>query len=495
MTYLIALDDGHGMETAGKRTPKFNDGTFMHENEFNRVVVKYMDEILRRCGFKTLLVAPTDADTPLVTRVNLANKNKVDAYVSIHANAFKGVWGTANGVETFVGNDAKSKELGNAVHKYLLQGTKQTNRGVKNGSHLYVIRNTDAPAILAECAFMDHYEEAKLLLTNSFRKECAIEISKGICEFFKMKYVEEVIKKEEPVKVSNPTTPSTPTAPTSNTTDKTTKITIKKGDTLWAISKKYNLTIDEIKKLNKLESDELSIGQVLYLEAKKEEVKVTTPTPVVSSPAPSTSETYKVVKSINGDKTAADAKAKKNKASTVKAGTYYVFNKSNGMLNVTSKKGTAGSWINPSENVASTTTTTTKPSAQKTYKVVTTIAVYKSSDDAKAKKNKVATYKKGTYYIYKEANGMINISTKKNAVGSWINPSENKVVAVKKVKVDKVNSFTYAYKTTNDSATNRLGEAKKNSVYTLLGTSGAYYKVTYNGKTGYIKTKYCSIVK
>lgn len=191
MSYTIALDDGHGMETAGKRTPKFNDGTFMRENEFNRAVVNYLNVELKRCGFKTLLTAPTDEDTPLATRVSIANKNKVDAFVSVHANAFTGSWGEANGVEVFVGMSKQSKELGKAVHKYLLQGTKQTDRGVKNGTHLYVISRTVAPAILVECAFMDNKVEAELLRTDSFRKECAIEIAKGICEAFKVKYVEE----------------------------------------------------------------------------------------------------------------------------------------------------------------------------------------------------------------------------------------------------------------------------------------------------------------
>ena len=37
----IAIDDGHGMETAGKRTPAFSDGSVMRENEFNRAVVSY----------------------------------------------------------------------------------------------------------------------------------------------------------------------------------------------------------------------------------------------------------------------------------------------------------------------------------------------------------------------------------------------------------------------------------------------------------------------
>lgn len=70
MSELIALCDGHGMETAGKRTPMFSDGTFMRENEFNRAVVALLDVHLKRCGFRTLIVAPTDIDTPLRTRTS-----------------------------------------------------------------------------------------------------------------------------------------------------------------------------------------------------------------------------------------------------------------------------------------------------------------------------------------------------------------------------------------------------------------------------------------
>ena len=37
---LIAVDAGHGMNTAGKRTPMFSDGTIMKENEFNKGVIQ-----------------------------------------------------------------------------------------------------------------------------------------------------------------------------------------------------------------------------------------------------------------------------------------------------------------------------------------------------------------------------------------------------------------------------------------------------------------------
>lgn len=70
------------------------------------------------------------------------------------------------------------------------------------------------------------------------------------------------------------------------------------------------------------------------------------------------SGTYKVVKSINGYATATDAKARKNKKANVAAGSYHVFNRSDGMVNVSAKIGVPGSWINPGDNI----TASKKPS-------------------------------------------------------------------------------------------------------------------------------------
>lgn len=41
---------------------------------------------------------------------------------------------------------------------------------------------------------------------------------------------------------------------------------VVKGDTLYSISKKYGLTVDELKKINELNSNEISIGQTLSLK-------------------------------------------------------------------------------------------------------------------------------------------------------------------------------------------------------------------------------------
>lgn len=72
---------------------------------------------------------------------------------------------------------------------------------------------------------------------------------------------------------------------------------------------------------------------------------------------PTKVETYKLVVDVNKYSTSDDAKAKTNSKGTMKAGTYYIFNKYpkgyNGMYNLTTDSTgvEAGSWINPAENV------------------------------------------------------------------------------------------------------------------------------------------------
>jgi len=94
-----------------------------------------------------------------------------------------------------------------------------------------------------------------------------------------------------------------------------------------------------------------------------------------------TGKTYKVVTSINRYPTAADAKAQTNaKTDKLLAGTYYIYNKYpngvNGMYNISvdSTGASAGSWINPSENVAPKQ----EESVQKLYRVRKTWADSKS---------------------------------------------------------------------------------------------------------------------
>ncbi|MBO5231523.1 MAG: glucosaminidase domain-containing protein [Clostridia bacterium] len=103
-----------------------------------------------------------------------------------------------------------------------------------------------------------------------------------------------------------------------------------------------------------------------------------------STPVSTTGKTYSVVTKINKYATASDAQSKKNSKGTYEAGTYYIYSKYpngyNGMYNISTDKtgASAGSWINPAENVVPKPATPTTDTTQKLYRV------RKSKDDAKS---------------------------------------------------------------------------------------------------------------
>lgn len=212
---LIALSDGHGVDTNGKRTPVLPNRqkselgrNYMNENLFNRAVVNYLEKELIRHGFRVLQVAPTDEDTPLKTRTDLANKNNAVLYLSVHANALNGQWGNHGGIETFTSKSSESLRIGKIIHNEVMKGTYFKNRGVKDGSHLWEIKSPKMPSVLVELGFMDSIDDYKHLLSDSYRRECATELCIGICKAFNVAYQEE--KKEEKPMTENKPLPTIP---------------------------------------------------------------------------------------------------------------------------------------------------------------------------------------------------------------------------------------------------------------------------------------------
>lgn len=192
MTKLIAIDDGHGLGTPGKETDVIPElGRKVKENEFNREFAKYLDIELKRCGFLTLQLAPTDYDTPLRARTDLANRSKADLLISGHFNAITGKFATskAEGFSAHVNSTTgAAADFARIALKHLSAGTPQKNRGLVK-QNLHMTRESHMPAVLFEFGFMDNLREARLMLDVGFQKECAQEVALAVCEYYKVPYI------------------------------------------------------------------------------------------------------------------------------------------------------------------------------------------------------------------------------------------------------------------------------------------------------------------
>ena len=96
-------------------------------------------------------------------RVNTANSNNVDLFISIHFNAFNG---NANGTEVLTYGGKSFTEATNVLNNLVSLGL--TNRGVKDGSGLYVLRNTKMKSMLIECCFCDNKNDMNKYDSETF---------------------------------------------------------------------------------------------------------------------------------------------------------------------------------------------------------------------------------------------------------------------------------------------------------------------------------------
>ena len=202
----IAIDAGHGSNTAGKRTP-----SGYREHYANVVVANYLYDILKanpshfdviRTGWDDENYMD-DEDTSLGNRQRTIKNNGCSISISIHFNASGNgkTYNNASGIETYYHKTkyADSKKLATCVQSELIKGTPQKNRGVKQGA--LAMCNCSAmgtkASILCELGFMTNLTEATLMQDKDFCKECAMEIAKGLANYLNINIVLDTDKKED----------------------------------------------------------------------------------------------------------------------------------------------------------------------------------------------------------------------------------------------------------------------------------------------------------
>lgn len=105
--------------------------------------------------------------------VRKANASGAELFISLHCNASSAH--TGHGVEVYT---YKNKKLDKAVHIcYELSRLGFRNRGIKDGTNLYVVKNTTMPAILIEMFFLDNATDQSIYTKNGYKG-----IAKAIAE-------------------------------------------------------------------------------------------------------------------------------------------------------------------------------------------------------------------------------------------------------------------------------------------------------------------------
>lgn len=180
---FIILDNGHGNNTIGKRSP---DGRLM-EWKWNREFTALLSQRLNELGIANHILVPEDRDIPLAVRVQRANtiasnfkKEGYDVlFISVHVNAAKsdGTWNTASGTTAWVykngsGNSKRIGQLyGNAAKALKLTGNRYVPACGYFDCNFYVCKNTNCPAVLVEHMFMDNKDDVDFLLSDTGKKE------------------------------------------------------------------------------------------------------------------------------------------------------------------------------------------------------------------------------------------------------------------------------------------------------------------------------------
>ncbi|MGO5073943.1 N-acetylmuramoyl-L-alanine amidase [Clostridium sporogenes] len=145
----IGIDCGHTMSGADYGAVGIKAESNLTREVGTRVISKL--QALGHTVIKCYKDTCSNLNDSLSYRTNTANNYNVDLYVSIHFNCYNG---SAYGTEVFTYGGKELPQARAILNNICALG--YTNRGLKDGSGLYVLKHTKAKAMLIECCFCDN---------------------------------------------------------------------------------------------------------------------------------------------------------------------------------------------------------------------------------------------------------------------------------------------------------------------------------------------------
>lgn len=181
----VVVDAGHG----GK-DPGANRGPST-EKAINLGVATELARILRAQGAEVVMTRATDRFISLDERAAISNRERPDAFISIHVNAARS--DSARGLEIYRATHrggghrrdklAESSRLANAVYAHLEDVSPARDRGVKPSPGWRVLKKNAHPAILVELGFISNPAERHMLEDGGYQAKLAAAIARGVADY------------------------------------------------------------------------------------------------------------------------------------------------------------------------------------------------------------------------------------------------------------------------------------------------------------------------
>lgn len=191
----ILIDNGHGVDTAGKRSP---DGS-LREYKYAREIAGRIVSELRKQGFDAERIVTEENDISLRERCQRVNAicNRLGTnnviLVSVHCNAAGNgsQWINARGWSAHVSLNASTQSK--AFARSLIEAAENEGLKVRKYAHqvpyweqnLAICRDTNCPAVLTENLFQDNKEDVAFLLSETGKETIVSLHVKGITNYLK----------------------------------------------------------------------------------------------------------------------------------------------------------------------------------------------------------------------------------------------------------------------------------------------------------------------
>lgn len=206
---VIVIDAGHQTRAmsdtepigpgASQRKAKVTGGTSgcvsgLTEYKLNLQVSKKLRKELKKRGYKVIMVrTKNNVKLSNVQRAKIANKNKADAFIRIHANSSAD--SSVKGALTIAPQNSnsymkkkirkKSRKLSKKVLNAMCKTTGAKNRGVMYTNSMTGINWCKVPVTIVEMGFMSNPSEDRKMAKASYQKKIVKGIANGIDNYFK----------------------------------------------------------------------------------------------------------------------------------------------------------------------------------------------------------------------------------------------------------------------------------------------------------------------